>query len=181
MTKIYEFMLEYINILTITMNRGYTIDDSKRKVLQYKDLINQGACGGNVGPALQKACERLYKSLADTDNLNQDKNILQFLGVTDTPAVVLYKEYLGERHLLGYLACFTDLFTDKARYEPVWFRVGTSYESALRRVEHQFNGCYYPPDGLRLEDLGERHERRYLYRGLLYSIPIEKGEKNGIN
>ena len=176
MEKIYVFMLEYINILTIAMNRGYSISDSKLRVLQYKDLIKQGACSGNIEPIMQKACERLYKSLADTNVFIQDKNILQYLGITENPAIVLHDKYLGERHLTGYIACFTDKVTDKARYEPVWFTVGLSYESALRRVRHQFEGCYYPPDGLRLEKAIEKNERRYLYRGLLYNISIEKGE-----
>lgn len=169
MQDIIQFMKEYLNIVHKLCESGITIDPDKQKILDYEEKIKADVRTPFGNDPVTRACARLFNSLRDNDISRQDEKILKYLGVNNSPCEILGKFYC-ENNLIGYTACFIDDETDCARYEPVWFPIGTSYKEALSQTQKQFDGIYYKPEGLRLEQKRERHTKTYEYRGYLYTI-----------
>lgn len=171
MKDIIQFMDEYLNVVHRLCESGIKIDPDKQKILDYEEKIKADVGTPFGSDPVTRACARLFESLRDNDICRQDEKIFKYLGVNGNPCEILGKIYC-ENNLVGYTACFVDDETDRARYEPVWFPVGTSYEKALDQTKKQFAGIYYKPEGLRLEQRRERHTKTYEYHGYLYTIEI---------
>ncbi len=181
----YEFILNYIHSMEQAIKNGYNVSKDKQKVLRYKNYFNSRSQskGETIeDKAVEKAAERLYNLLyinADYSNIKdyifQDKKILEYWGVQESPIKAL-GNLKGSDHLIGFTACFTDKFSDKARQEPVRFNSDITESEALILVKKQFDGIYYPPDGLQLINKIYRTRKFYKYRQTDYVCFIDKNK-----